>query len=133
MTRRALLIAVLGAACGREPRPAAIDTAVVATVAPTDSALVPTDSLIATTRSGMQIWLTEGRSSRDAAGKPCYERGIEIRTDSSRLRVPLLYTGAVPVLTGSRTLEAELWRDCKPMAIYRVDLASGRPTKVRDR
>jgi hypothetical protein len=101
--------------------------------APVASPPTPADSLILTTNDGTQVWLVEGRSSQDPAGKPCQERGVEIRRDSSRIRVPLLYTGAAPIRLGRDALKAELWRDCRAMAIYRIDLATGRPTKLEDR
>jgi hypothetical protein len=92
----------------------------------------PADSLVGSSPNGAQVWLVEGRQARDSAGATCYERGVEIRRDSSRIRVPLLYTGRAPARFSRDGFEAELWRDCRPMARYRIDLATGRPTKLRD-
>lgn len=103
---------------------------------PADSAAAvaaPADSLVLTTRSGHQIWFTEGRDAEDGAGGRCYERSVEIRTDSSRIKVPLLYVTSAPTELRPGSVRAELSRACRTMAIYQVDLASGRPTKLEDR
>jgi hypothetical protein len=122
------LLVALGACAGRDrarseasPPPPAAEQSGVA------------DSLVLTAADGAQVWLVEGRPARDSAGSPCHERGVEIRRDSVRIRVPLLFTGTVPTALGRAALRAELWRDCRVMAIYRVDLATGRPTKLEDR
>jgi hypothetical protein len=90
----------------------------------------PADSLVLTAPGGVTVWLTEGRRSSDSAGTACYERTIEIRRDTSRLKVPLLYTVTVPVLLDDTTLKAELARDCRPTASYRVSLRDGMPHKI---
>ena len=94
----------------------------------------PADSLVLTAPGGHTVWLTVGRAARDSeTGKPCLERSVEIRSDSSRVRVPLLYTNQPITLLDPRQVRAELTRNCRPMAVYRVDLATGRPTKIADR
>jgi hypothetical protein len=105
------------------PTPAAVEPA----------AQEPRDSLVLTAADGSQIWFTEARVGHDSAGRVCSERSVEIRRGERRIRVPLLYTGAVPIRRGAHEIEAELWLDCRPMARYRVDLESGRPTKVGSR
>jgi len=91
-----------------------------------------TDTLVLTVgRFG--IWLAEGRTARDSAGVACVERSVEIRTDSTRIKVPLLYTTRPPTRIDDDHLRAELVRDCRVIGIYRVELASGRPTKLADR
>ncbi len=131
MTRRATLVVLGAGACGRRTPPIAVDTAAVRTIAATEPA--PRDSLVLTTTNGAQVWLTEGRSSHDSVGTACYERGVEIRRDSARIRVPLLYTGKAPTARGPRELEAELWLECRPIGRYRIDLATGRPTRLGPR
>jgi len=79
------------------------------------------------------IWFAEGRPGRDSTGADCLERSVEIRTDSSRTKVPLLYTTRPPTRIDEGHIRAELVRDCRVIGIYRVELASGRPTKLADR
>jgi hypothetical protein len=90
----------------------------------------PADSMVLTAPGGVTVWLAEGRRSSDSAGAACYERTIEIRRDTSRLKVPLLYTVTVPVLLDDSTLRAELARDCRPTARYRVSLKDGMPHRI---
>lgn len=93
---------------------------------------LPADTMVLVTRSGHRIWLAEGRPARDSAGTPCYERSVEIRTDSSRIKVPLLFVANPPRERAGR-LEAELSLNCRPLALYSIDLATGRPSKLADR
>lgn len=90
----------------------------------------PADSMVLTAPGGVTVWLAEGRRSSDSAGTACYERTIEIRRDTSRLKVPLLYTVSVPVLLDDTTLRAELARDCRPTTSYRVSLRDGMPHRI---
>jgi hypothetical protein len=90
----------------------------------------PADSMVLTAPGGVTVWLTEGRRSSDSAGTACYERTIEIRRDTSRLKVPLLYTVTLPVLLDDTTLRAELARDCRATTSYRVSLRDGMPHKI---
>jgi hypothetical protein len=66
----------------------------------------------------------------DSGGARCVERTIELRRDTVRLRVPLLYTTTAPRLLDDSTLAAELTLRCHPMASYRVDLRTGQPTRM---
>jgi hypothetical protein len=81
-----------------------------------------TDSLVLTAPDGTTIWLTEGRASTDSAGAACVERSIEIRRDTTRLKVPLLYTITAPVLLDDTTMRAELAERCRADRSYRIDL-----------
>ncbi len=97
------------------------------------SAAVVLDSMILAVPGGRTVWLAEGREARDSAGTPCVERSVEIRTDSGRLKVPLLFVRRGPTVLDREHLRAELSRNCRVMAIYSVDLATGRPVKLGDR
>jgi len=129
MRSLATIALVIAAGCRGEPRGPRPDSAGAA--AP-GVALAPADTLVLTVgRSG--VWLTEGREARDSTGASCYERSIELRTDSTRVKVPLLYTTHPPRRIDGRSIRAELVRDCRVIAVYRVELSSGRPTKLEDR
>ncbi|HXE56990.1 MAG TPA: hypothetical protein VNK43_03245 [Gemmatimonadales bacterium] len=91
----------------------------------------PADSLVLTTPDGATVWFTAARTGRDGAGRPCLERGLEIRRHGRRIPVPLLYTGRAPVLVDDSTLEAELWLGCRPIDRYSVSLVTGQPTRLR--
>lgn len=90
----------------------------------------PPDSLVLSAASGVTIWFTEGRQGTDVAGNSCYERTLEIRRDTVRIKVPLLYTVTLPRLLDDSTLRAELARDCRPGDAYRVNLRTGQPTRI---
>jgi hypothetical protein len=124
---RLALLAALAAGCGArgEPPPDGPPLPDARAVPPE-----PADSMVLTAPGGVTVWLAEGRRSSDSAGTACYERTIEIRRDTSRLKVPLLYTVTVPVLLNDSTLKAELARDCRPTASYRVSLRDGMPHKI---
>jgi hypothetical protein len=123
--RPAGLIGLAALACGPKPPPPAEPGE--ATPAPVS------DTLVLRTAAGHEVWLTDARLARDSAGGACLERSVEIRTDSTRLRVPLLYTRTAPAVLDRRHLRAELSLHCRTMAIYRVELATARPTKLADR
>ena len=91
----------------------------------------PTDSLLLTSPAGVEIWFTLARAATDAAGRQCVERGLEIREGGKRLQVPLLYTGAPPVLLNDSTMRAMLWIHCQPGDAYLVNLQSGHPVRQR--
>jgi len=121
------LLATLAAGCGArgEPPPDGPPVPNTRTVPPQ-----PADSMVLTAPGGVTVWLTEGRPGSDSTGAACYERTIEIRRDTSRLKVPLLYTVTVPVLLDDTTLKAELSRACRPTTSYRVSLRDGMPHKI---
>jgi hypothetical protein len=114
-----LLVALVGACRGEEP-PRLRDVAATPTVR---------DSLVATTKNGSEVWFTLVRVGRAPDGTACVERGLEIRRGDTRIQVPLLYTGAAPVLLDQSTMRAELWNHCRPVGTYLVDLRSGRPVR----
>jgi hypothetical protein len=91
---------------------------------------VPPDSLALRLPDGTSIWFTAARSDRDSAGQTCVERVIEIRRDTLRIAVPLLYTAAAPSPVDDSTIAAELWLHCRPGDRYLVDLRTGRPRRV---
>lgn len=91
------------------------------------------DTMVLSTPDGQTIWLAEGRSARDSAGGQCAERSVEIRTDSATIKVPLLFVRRAPTLLDRGHLRAELSRNCRTMAIYSVELRTGRPIKLEDR
>src|SRR3954469_17849211 len=95
----------------------------------TASKTASSDSLVATGENGLQVWFTLERASRGANGTSCVERAIEIRRGDTRVAVPLLYTGAVPVLLDPSTMRAELWNHCRPVATYLVNLRTGQPVR----
>ncbi len=114
-----LLVALTGA-CRAEERPRSQETAATPSVR---------DSLVATSEDGLEVWFTLTRVGRAADGTSCVERGLEIRRGDTRIQVPLLYTGAAPVLLDQSTMRAELWNHCRPVGTYLVDLRSGRPVR----
>jgi len=88
------------------------------------------DSLVLSAPGGVTVWFSEGRPATDSKGATCLERTLEIRRDSNRIKVPLLYTISAPTLANDSTLRAELAKNCHPAEAYHVDLRTGQPTKV---
>jgi hypothetical protein len=76
--------------------------------------------------------LAEGRDALGAGGR-CHERSVEIRRGSTITKVPLLFTNRPIVALKTGFVKAELMRDCGVIAEYRIELATGRPTKLADR
>jgi hypothetical protein len=91
----------------------------------------PADSLALRTGTGAEVWFTGSRPAHDSTGVPCTERVMEIRAGDRRTRIPLLYTGAPPHLVNDSTIEAAIWLHCRPGAVYRVNLRTGQPTRLR--
>lgn len=91
----------------------------------------PADSLALTTRTGIQIWFTAARPASDSTGRPCVERVMEIRGAGRRTAIPLLYTGEAPRAIDDSTIEAAIWRNCRPGERYRVNLGTGQPVRAR--
>jgi hypothetical protein len=117
-----LLLAALAGCGGRgEPGPGN---------PPSTNATPVADSLVLVAPGGFTVWLTEGRPATDLKGVACLERTLEIRTDSARRKVPLLYTSTTPTLLDDTTMRAELSRDCRPAAAYRVSLRDGMPHRL---
>lgn len=123
-----LTIAGALAACGAKPATPAADS--TASASPASPASKP-DSLALVVRPGLEVWFTDSREDRDSAGTTCLERVLEIRRDGRRIAVPLLYTGAIPRPIDDSTVEAPIYLHCRPGNLYRVNLATGYPTRVR--
>jgi hypothetical protein len=122
VSARAILgAAVLGGlACGE--RPAAEPAGRTPATTP------PADSLVATAPGGVEIWFTLARADSGEGGR-CIDRGLEIRRGTTRLAVPLLYTGTPPEVLNDSTMRARLSSHCRPGEAYLVDLKTGHPTR----
>ena len=94
------------------------------------SSTPPADTLVLRPALGVEVWFTPGRDARDRSGAECREHTVQIRREGRRLDVPLLYTGSAPTRLNDTTLRADLWLNCRPIATYRVDLRTGRPTPL---
>ena len=126
--RRALAVAgaaMVLAGCGRK-NPGGSPASTTSTTSPTSQA----ESLALRLPHGTSIWFTGSRSDTDSAGRPCLERVMQIRHDSLRIAIPLLYTGAVPTPVDDTTIAANLWLHCRPGDRYLVDLRTGRPSRI---
>lgn len=95
-----------------------------------DPLVVPSDSLALTSPSGVTVWFTVARSATGPDGASCQERALEVRTDSSRRGVPLLYTREAPTLLGTEAMRAVLYNGCVAGAAYRVDFATVSPQRL---
>ena len=116
--RSILLVAAGLAACGRAP---AGDTS--------RPPAAPADSLALRLPNGVSIWFAGSRPDTDVTGRACVERVMQIRHDSLRIAIPLLYTGALPTMVDDTTIAADLWLHCQPGDRYLVDLRTGRPRR----
>jgi hypothetical protein len=114
-------------ACGGPDEKPAAETAGAGPVAPA----APRDSLVATAPGGVEIWFTLARDGKAADGTTCVDRTMEIRRDSTRIPIPLLYTGAAPELVNDSTIRARLSTQCVPADAYLVNLRTGRPVRER--
>jgi hypothetical protein len=125
VTRRLLASLLVVAACGRAPR-AEESVADTALAAPPR----PADSLVLEAPGGVTVWFTDAREATSAAGEPCLERALEIRSDSTQRGVPLLYTREAPTLLGEDAIRAVLYNNCAAGAAYRVDFATISPKRL---
>ena len=91
----------------------------------------PAESLVATAPGGVEIWFTLARQGTAADGSRCVDRTMEIRRGSTRVPVPLLYTGTAPELVNDSTLRARLSDRCVPGDAYLVNLKTGHPVRER--
>lgn len=98
--------------------------------ASTNPPTVP-DSLALAAPGGVEIWFTGARQATDSTGQPCTERVMEIRREHRRVVIPLLYTGERPRLVNDSTIEVPIWLHCRPGNVYRVNLTTGQPVRVR--
>jgi hypothetical protein len=97
------------------------------TTSPTSS---PTDSLVLQAPGGITVWFTAARTAKDSSGTSCLERALEIRHDSVKAGVPLLYTREAPTLLDSTAMRAVLYNQCHPGPAYRVDFATVSPKRL---
>jgi hypothetical protein len=93
------------------------------------SALPVADSLALNGPGGLDIFFSLARPARSLEGQSCIERGLEIRRDGQRIRVPLLYTREAPTLLNDSTARAILWTNCRAVAPYRINLRTGQPVR----
>ena len=126
MSRWALALAGL-AACSRPDPPGRA----AATDAATRDSLRSPESLALRAPENVEIWFTMARDATDSTGTPCVERVMEIRRGSTRIPIPLLYTGEAPLLVNDSTIQTHIWLHCRPGNLYRVHLKTGQPTWVR--
>ena len=124
MRRVALCLVLALAGCSPSPRPGDSGSTPAATP-------VAADSLILTTGAGYRVYFSATREARDSAGRSCIERAMTVESDGVRVAVPLLYTGEAPRLINDSTIEAAIWLHCRPGNVYRVNLRTGYPTRVR--
>ena len=110
-------------ACGREPPPPPSTP-----VPPELSA--PADSLVLEAPGGISVWFTQFRDAKDSAGVACRERALEVRRDTTRRGVGLLYTREAPTLLGKDAMRAVLYNNCVPGPAYRVDFATLSPRRT---
>jgi hypothetical protein len=119
----ALVATLAGCGGGKGEVPAADTTAVAPARLPAELAL--------SAPNGVEVWFTDSRSAADSAGTACVERVMQIRRDGKEIAVPLLYTGARPRLVNDSTMEAAIWLHCRPGNVYRVNLRTGLPERVK--
>jgi hypothetical protein len=119
------LVVVLLAGCGAHGEPEAGAVPEVAQAAPA----VP-DTLVLSLPGGNTVWLAEGRRAADSAGTPCFERSVEIRREGVKLKVPLLFTAAIPTRVDDSTFQALRYHDCRPANAYKIGVRDGMPHKV---
>jgi hypothetical protein len=113
-------------ACGGRRESADRDSVLAVSDAPR-----PADSLLLTTPAGIQVWFAAARMAQDSGGTRCIERVMEIRSEGRVTPIPLLYTGTPPRLVNDSTIEATIWLNCRPGNVYRVDLRTGQPVRVK--
>lgn len=120
-----ILGAMAGGACGpgadRPQEPAGEAAA---------AADVPADSLVLEGPGGVTVWFTDSRSATAPDGTACLERALQVRDDSTRRGVPLLYTREAPTMMGRDAIRAVLYNNCEPVAAYRVDFATISPKRL---
>jgi hypothetical protein len=88
--------------------------------------------VVATLTGGTRLHFVNPRTARDADGRSCVEYSLLIETGATRTVVPLFYTRTAPTPSSSGTVQGTLSRDCRPLALYRIETATGRPTKLKE-
>jgi hypothetical protein len=92
--------------------------------------VAPADSLVLEAPGGVTVWFTVTREAKDSTGAPCLERALEVRRDTVRAGVPLLYTREAPTLLDSGHMRAVLYNNCIAGPAYRVDFATISPKRI---
>jgi hypothetical protein len=95
-----------------------------------NEAAVPPDSLVLRLGDGTELWYTLSREDKDTTGATCLERTLEIRAQSRKIPVPLLYTRDVPRPINDSIVSARIWSRCAPGDEYRVNLRTGQPVRA---
>lgn len=93
-------------------------------------ATAPADSLVLEAPGGITVWFTQSRPARDSLGNECQERALEVRQDTTRRGVGLLYTREAPTLLDQDAMRAVLYNNCVPGPAYRVDFATLSPRRI---
>ncbi len=117
-------------ACQAERPPAGPPRQAGAARAPGEFPVLP-DSMVLRAPDGTAVWFSGARLGTDSLGVSCVERGLVIVRGESRTLVPLLMTGAAPLLVNDSTLRARIWLHCRPGNTYDVNLRTGTPTRIR--
>jgi hypothetical protein len=127
-TTAGLLAVALLAACSGGP-PEAKSFAADSLQHPKAAPKLP-DSLALRAPDGTEIWFTDARSAKAASGEDCIERVMQLRHDSTRVAIPLLYTAEVPRMVNDTLAETHIFLNCKPGNLYRINLRNGQPIYV---
>lgn len=128
----ALLLLIPALACRNgPPAPAGSPPAAAPPVGRAIDSLVP-DTHLFDLADRTEVWLIPGRVARSASGTPCLERGIQLRKGPLKITVPLLFTSAPPEEVDGM-LVAVISNDCVLGDRYRIDVATGQPTKLESR
>lgn len=117
---------LVGACGGPAPPPAAHRPA------PPAPPALP-DSLALRAPGGTEVWFSYARADTGVNGTPCVERTLEIRAPARRIGIPLLYTGAAPVLINDTLIQADIWVRCAPTERYLISLRTGLPVAEKRR
>ena len=116
-----IVTAAILSSCAEKPAPAA---------EPPPPPPAPADSLVLEGPGGITVWFTQSRTAADSTGASCLERALEVRQDTSRRGVGLLYTREAPTLLGTDAMRAVLYNNCAPGPAYRVDFATLSPRRI---
>lgn len=90
----------------------------------------PSDSLALEAPGGITVWFTQTREAKDSLGNSCRERALEVRQDTTRRGVGLLYTREAPTLLDQDHMRAVLYNNCAPGPVYRVNFATLSPRRL---
>lgn len=90
----------------------------------------PSDSLVLEVPGGITVWFTQSRVARDSTGAECHERALEVRQDTTRRGVGLLYTREAPTVLDKDAMRAVLYNNCVAGPAYRVDFATLSPRRI---